>query len=85
MELHDTVFAHVGHAEGGCSDVGTLDLKGFVLVSKKELRAALAEAFETGFKEGWEARDNGADIDYEANAREYGLEHAATAMAKAGK
>ena len=38
METFNAVNVYVGHDEGGCSDVGVLQLKGFQVVSTKDLQ-----------------------------------------------
>lgn len=43
MELHNKLQMYVGFAEGGCQDVATIKLEGFVLVDVKELEALKAE------------------------------------------
>lgn len=82
MELHKVLPMYVGHEEGGCTDIGQIELRGFALVNVKELQAALSEAFEKGFEEGYQASTDGADINHTAFARESGLEYAAAKLSR---
>lgn len=47
MEQHNQLQVYVGHEEGGCTDVATIKLDGYTLVSTAELRQLeLAKSFK---------------------------------------